>query len=191
MPSHILPLSNILTRQVDSATIVHREGVCLGIKTSGDLFFPFREMTVRVDEAREAVIFELEVYFSSDLMAMATILGMDGQSGCSCPWCRGAARDFKATACGGARMSRRTQATQKMDFEEYEKSVRQAAARHAKTKPEPKNGVSAQPLVPWDFSHVLPPYLHLILGLVNDFLKEFRKEFQLLDNLDPEKVRLH
>ena len=95
-------------------------------------------MTVRVDEAREAVIFELEVYFSSDLMAMATILGMDGQSGCSCPWCRGAARDFKATACGGARMSRRTQATQKMDFEEYEKSVRQAAARHAKTMPEPK-----------------------------------------------------
>ena len=69
MPSHILPLSNILTRQVDSAMIVHREGVCLGIKTSGDLFFPLREMTVRVDEAREAVIFELEVYFSSDLMA--------------------------------------------------------------------------------------------------------------------------
>ena len=168
--------------------IVHREGVCLGITTSGGLFFPFREMTVRVPEAKDAVIFELEVYYSSDLMAMATILGMDGQSGCACPWCRGAARDFKVTASGGARMPRRTQATQKEDFEEYEKSVRQAVARHAKTKPEPKNGVSAAPLVPWEFNRVLPPYLHLILGLVNDVVKELRKDLEFLDDLDPDKV---
>ena len=86
-------------------------------------------------------------------------------------------------------MPRRTQATQKEDFEDYEKSIRQAAARHAKTKPEPKNGVSALPLVPWDFNRVLPPYLHLILGLVNDVVKELRKDLQFLDDLDPEKVR--
>jgi hypothetical protein len=58
MASHIMPLSNILKSQVDSAMIVHREGVCLGIKTPEATFFSFREMTVRVDEAREAVIVE-------------------------------------------------------------------------------------------------------------------------------------
>ena len=109
--------------QIDSAFIVHNEGDCLGVATSGGLFFTFRQRQARLEEVKTAEIFEVEVYFSSDLMAMATIIGMDGQSGCACPWCRGPARDFKVTASGGPRMSRRTQMTQKDDFEEYSKAT--------------------------------------------------------------------
>ena len=37
-----------------------------------------------------------------------------------------------------------------------------------------------------DFKHVIPPYLHLILGLVNDVVKEMYKDLTRLGCVDPE-----
>ena len=70
----------------------------------------------------------------------------------------------------------------------FSKTAQRAAARNAKTKPEPRNGVSGRTLFPCDFTHVIPPYLHLILGLVNDIIKELRKDLQSLGNVDPAQV---
>ena len=47
------------------------------------------------------------------------------------------------------------------------------------------NGVSSTSLFDADFSHVIPPYLHLILGLVNDCVKEMLAGLEKLGCTDP------
>jgi len=39
-----------------------------------------------------------------------------------------------------------------------------------------------------DFEHIIPPYLHLMLGLTNDVVKEIFKDLTQLGSTDPKKV---
>ena len=85
-------------------------------------------------------------------------------------------------------MERRTEATQAADHETYKDAFGRVGPRGGKPKNEPVNGVSAASLVPLDFEHIVPPYLHLMLGLTNDVVKEIYKDLTQLGSTDPKKV---
>ena len=66
----------------------------------------------------------------------------------------------------------RTLLTEAEDLEKHLAAVARAKARDIKHPPNHENGVCGRSLFVAPFTHVIPPYLHLILGLVNDVVKE-------------------
>jgi hypothetical protein len=51
------------------------------------------------------------------------------------------------------------------------------------------NGVSAKNCIPVDWGRLIPPYLHLMLGLVNDKVQRIYKELLALDGIDEEAAQ--
>ena len=67
----------------------------------------------------------------------------------------------------------------------FDDAVARAKARGIKHPPNHENGVCARGLFNAPFTHVIPPYLHLILGLVNDAVKEMLVDMTKLGCLNP------
>jgi len=133
-------------------------------------------------------VFETEVYVSMDLLALATGLGMEGQSGHCCCWCRGAAKEFTEAARGLVQLEPRTMESQIEDLEKHKAAVAASVAKGNVNHPNNHNGVSAPSLFTVPFDRVIPPYLHLGLGLVNDVVREMYKDLTRLGCLDPEEA---
>ena len=51
------------------------------------------------------------------------------------------------------------------------------------------NGVSAETCIPVDWGRLIPPYLHLMLGLVNDKVQRIYKELLALNGIDEEAAQ--
>ena len=120
-----------------------------------------------------------------NLLALSTGLGMEGQSGCACCWCRGAAAEFETTAKGGANLELRSLRSQLDDLDEHTANVDASKAKGNKRHPNNHNGVSAPSLFSVPFDRAIPPYLHLGLGLENDLVKEIYGHLGKLGALDP------
>jgi len=161
-----------------SATLVVVGSECLGIR-SGPASFPFRK-AVKVDTttAPAPVLFSTSLYTSADLLSLTVVIGDQGQAGCSCPLCRGNASKFKEMALDpSVPCELRTAATQAADYSSYLSSA---------VKINNFNGVSYPSLLPnMNFNKIIPPVLHLILGLVNDQMQYMWKELLVWDGADP------
>ena len=159
-----------------SAQFLRCENDVLGI-VAGGISFPFRQ-PVLVSELALClpVIREIDVYLCADLAALTVMMGMPNQSGLVCIYCRGDAEDFKKCARGLQRLRPRTAETQAEDLEEF--------LRDHLLKRKHVNGVSCPPIYQLDFSRILPPYLHIILGLVNDEMRYIYKYLLMLDQVD-------
>jgi hypothetical protein len=168
------------------AELVCFGGECLGVR-AGELCFGFRGR-VTAEEAESVVVFETEVYASMDLLALSAALGMEGQSGCTCCWCRLSAPEFKKVAKGEVdhtTVPRRDLATQLADLTAYNAAAAAAKAKGNKNRPLPQKGVRTPNLLNVHFLRVIPPFLHLGLGLVNNCVKEIQKSLDQLDGVDP------
>ena len=119
-----------------------------------------------------------------NLLALSAGLGMKGQSGCACCWCRGAAAEFETTAKGGANLELRSLRGQLGDLEQHTTDVDASKAKGNKRHPNIHNGVSAPSLLSFSFDRAIPPYLHLGLGLENDLVKEIYGHLGKLGALD-------
>ena len=148
-----------------SAEFVLLGAECIGIR-SGNVTFPFRT-PVAVEVAAEAPAFtpapvtmHLDVYICCDFLAAATLIGHPGQAGCSCIWCRANAAGYKRIAANRSYPHElRTPESEAADLE----ACQAQADRSGNI-----NGVSKAPLFPvTDFMKILPPVLHIFLGLVN------------------------
>ena len=154
------------------------EGKAYGIR-AGDLAFNFREpVAIAPIKVRD-----VKVMFSSDLLATAIFVGMEGQSTCNCLWCRGNAADFKmAAGLEKKALDPRTAATQAADCAEYRRRIEsRIKVRHV-------NGVQAEPLIPIDWDFLIPPWLHLILGTGNEVVKKIYVQLLKLDGVDQAKI---
>ena len=73
-------------------------------------------------------------------------------------------------------LPRRTRVTEMADLATHEAAVESKKEKNkgksSSVLPPHHNGVSSASLSDADFSHVTPPYLHLVLGLVSDCVKE-------------------
>ena len=49
--------------------------------------------------------------------------------------------------------------------------------------------MSAETCIPVNWGRLIPPYLHLMLGLVNDKVQSIYKEFLALDEIDEEAAQ--
>lgn len=80
-------------------------------------------------------------------------------------------------------LERRTLATEAADLAAHLAEVEKK--KKNKHLPEHINGVSGPSLFAADFNHLAPPYLHLILGLTNDCVKEMLAALAKLGCVDP------
>ena len=155
------------------------EGKAYGIR-AGDLAFNFREpVAIAPIKVRD-----VKVMFSSDLLATAIFVGMEGQAPHNCPWCRGNAALFKMAAGPEKQaLPPRTAATQAADCAEYRRRIAMGMrVPHF-------NGVQAEPLIPIDWDFLIPPWLHLILGTGNEVVKKMYVQLlQQLDGVDQAKI---
>ena len=161
-----------------SATLVVINSKCIGIR-AGPVTFPFRcAVDVDTTSGPAPILFATSLYTSADLLALSVIIGNPGQAGCSCPFCRCSAPKFKAMATDAAEACElRTAATQATDYYSFVSSA---------VKINNINGVSFPSLFPnGNFGKIIPPVLHLILGLVNDQMQYLWKELQVWDGSDP------
>ena len=125
-------------------------GNVLGVRAGG-LAFNLREPVV----LGPIKVRDVKVMFSSDLLAMALFIGMEGQASHDCPYCRGNPRDFKrAAGHDKAVLPQRTAATQAEDCAAYCCLAPGSSDPHV-------NGVHAEPLLPIDWDLLIPPWLHL------------------------------
>ena len=168
----------------NSARLVCFGGKCLGVR-AGDLCFAFRGEPPSAEAAKNAEVLENEVYYSMDLLALSAALGHGDTSGCICAWCRSDAAGFKLAA-GAERkvLDTRTLLSEMEDLEKYLAAVARAKARNLKHLPTNVNGVCGRSVFVAPFSHVIPPYLHLVLGLVNGALKEILEDLAKLSSVD-------
>lgn len=160
------------------ATLIVIGSSCLGIRT-GSVTFPFRAaVEVDVSGAPSPVLFATSLYLSADLLALCVFIGNQGQAGCSCPFCRCNAPRFKKMAADASvECELRTAATQKADFDSF---------RATDANINNFNGVSFPSLFPnIPFRRIIPPVLHLVLGLVNDQMQYMWKELTVWDGADP------
>ena len=148
-----------------SAEFVLLGNECIGIR-SGNVTFPFRT-PVTGDVAAEAAPFapipvamHLDVYICCDFLALATLIGHPGQAGCSCIWCRANAAGYKLIAANRSYAhALRTVESEAIDL---------AACQEQGDRSSNVNGVSRPPLFPvTDFMKIIPPVLHIFLGIVN------------------------
>jgi len=114
-------------------------------------------------------------------------------AGCNCPFCHcstpegNGARGFKmATGPAFKKIPPRSAATHAADLA----SLAAKLVTSPKSKKKNWNGVSADTCIPVDWARLIPPYLHLMLGLVNDEVKKIYKELLGLDGVDEESARL-
>jgi hypothetical protein len=149
--------------EVGKAELVFHREVCLGVRTSSgfgpDTCFAFRgePATAASGETPEQEVLDLVFFYSADLLALATCLGMDNQEGSCCLWCRGGAKLFKIVAAGGAPLPLRTPEPQHADFQKF------AADKRKSTKN--VNGVKAVSLLGLlPFGRICPPLLHVDLA---------------------------
>ena len=173
----------------DSAELVCFDGKCLGVRT-GVLCFAFRGEAPSAEAAEGAEVVENEVYYSMDLLALSAALGHGDTSGCICAWCRSNAAGFKLSAGPEKKeLPWRTRVTEMADLATHEAAVESKKEKNkgksSSVLPPHHNGVSSTSLFDADFSHVIPPYLHLILGLVNDCVKEMLAGLEKLGCTDP------
>jgi hypothetical protein len=70
------------------------------------------------------------------------------------------------------------------DLEKYPEVVARAKARSLKHLPTHVNGVCGRSVFFAPFSHVIPPYLHLVLGLVNSALKKMLEDLAKISSAD-------
>jgi hypothetical protein len=112
----------------------------------------------------------LDVYMCCDFLAIATLIGHPGQAGCSCIWCRANAAGYKKIAADHTiAHSLRTPGTEATDLAAFLAQVHQSNKDNV-------NGVSKPPLFPvTDFLKIMPPVLHVFLGLVNFIIQRIRK----------------
>ena len=161
-----------------SGKLIVCDGMCLGVQ-SGDVTFPFRTPAPVTGQQVPAVDqMAMDVFVAADLLAMSVIGGMEGQSGCNCLWCRGAAKDFKLTATDSAfdKLILRTAASQAADLRTYMGLTTQ--------NPAPCNGVSTESIFPFDFEKFIPGWLHVVMGPVNFDVSGMHKKFVDLDKVD-------
>jgi len=162
--------------EVGGAQLVHHKGVCLGVRTGRgfelDSCFAFRGVVAAGEMAKQEVL-DLVFFYSADLLALATMLGMDNQAGSCCLWCRGEAWKFKVAAAGGARLDLRSVESQHADYLAFVADTRKGTKN--------VNGVSAPSLLgSLFFLRILPPFLHLDLGLTNSILDQVRADCRSL-----------
>ena len=101
--------------------------------------------------------------YSMDLLALSAALGHGDTSGCICAWCRSDAAGFKLAAGPEKKvLDTRTLLSEMEDLEKYLAAVARAKARNLKHLP--AHGVCGRSVFVAPFSHVIPPYLHLVLG---------------------------
>jgi hypothetical protein len=167
----------------NSATFIVIGSKCLGVRASssdGFSTFPFREpVIVNPNTQPSPTIFKVHLFLSSDLLALCVLIGNPGQAGCSCPLCRCDAKGFKIVAADPTKpdLQERTTPSQLVDLNAFQSKT--------SSKPTPVNGVSRPALYNFDFRRLIPPVLHLVLGLTNDVMQSIYKELLVWDGLDP------
>ena len=90
-----------------------------------------------------------------------------------CCWCRGAAKDAKEAFSGNRVLPLRTVASQKADFQKQQVALTAAKAKGIKTfrgDSSSVNGVSTESALNVETELLIPPGLHLTLGLANDII---------------------
>ena len=157
--------------------------------------FAFRGDPPLKTEATEVEVLEMDVFFSMDLLALAAGLGHGSTSNAICLWCRCDAEEWKIAAAGKATYALRTRASEAADLETFKAKTKAAADldRKKKAKGDMRNtvcvnnfkGVSAVSHFDVEFDHITPPYLHLVLGVTNDCVKEMLRDLLTLGCLDP------
>jgi hypothetical protein len=159
-----------------SVVLVICEGTCLGLR-SGAVTFPFRSpVSVSLTVPVSPVVSVIDMYLSADLLALATVTGMEGQSSCNCLWCSGAAAQFKTSAGPlSLDLPLRTTDSQTINLDAFQDQV---------NKTTPVNGVSAAPVFPFSFSRMIPPFLHVGMGPPNAEVSRIYNALVKLDNLD-------
>ena len=180
--------------QPGAATLVVCKGLCLGVRV-GPVTYPFRtSVGVDVGAAPTARTILVRTFVSADLKALTTTMGCHGQAGCSCMWCDLPASGFKLSAANATvNGPPRTDASLADAFSKY--------IELRGPDPTPVRGVSALPVYPMPFGdgsfkdglfnpgRVIIPYLHAIMGPINDTLKFMNVELGLLDGLNPKRLR--
>ena len=176
-----LPEDKLIARRAlvpGCAVLVFFNGLCIGVRAGG-LTFAFREPVVADFGAPEVVMSSVEVYNSADFQAMAMVVGQPGQSPFVCPFCCTSPKTFKLTAADPQRHR-----TCLRTLESQLRALRKFRALTTKKK-SPVDGVSQEPLWYYTYLRLIPPYLHLMLGLVNDCVRITRSELKVLDEIDP------
>jgi hypothetical protein len=164
--------------ECDSGVLVVNNSKALGVR-AGELCFAFRGDPPAWHEGNVAVL-EMEVYFSMDLLALAHGLGHGSTSHAICCWCNCDAAEHVKARQGKAVYELRTRASEAANLEDFNRRVQVAKdnrARGAKRgikAPNNYKGVSAVSVFGVELDHIIMPYLHLILGLVNDCVRETR-----------------
>ena len=171
----------------NSAELVHHNGVCLGVR-AGTVCMTFRGDDVPAAAMSTATVLEVVCYASMDLLALAAATGMEGQSACNCCWCRLTAARFAEVARGSSCAPcapTRTPESQGEDAAAHAVAVVRAVAKGNKCMPAGVNGVKEPSLLPIDPKRIIPPYLHLVLGLTNNVVQEMLADLTRLGCVDP------
>ena len=165
----------------ESGILVFNGTKFIGIEARGEAgiaTFPVREPVETAPPLAPIVpvVYRLEVHFCSDYKATATWIGKPNQSSCTClHGCLGA-KKYKAMAANPATAcplyTAQSHAADLARFQQLASNT-------------PVNGVSKPALIVLDPERVHPPYLHLILGLVNDEAAAIATYLKSLDSTDP------
>jgi hypothetical protein len=153
-----------------SGELVVAGGKCLGVQ-AGDCSYPFR-VAVPVDpqsESPSVEVFRIHIVHNSDILALATLLGHEGQAGVTCQWGRLSAAEYKLLAADPSLPEpKRTHETEEEDL-----SISKASSGKF------SHGVKAETLLnTQSFEDIIVPILHAcILGPVNDEFSAVLKVF--------------
>jgi hypothetical protein len=128
---------------------------------------------------------------SMGLLALAACLGMESKSNNHCFWCRCTAAQLKAipNVQGAVTCPLCKPESQVEDLAATAVAKDAAVAKGIKAMSPAVNGAVAKQLLPITRGQMLPPYLHLLLGLPNGVMKEIRKNFLKLGSVDPEAAK--
>jgi len=133
-------------------------------------------------------VVEVVCYASMDLLALAASTGMEGQSACNCCWCRSTPAGFGEVAknplCPPCAPTR-TLESQAEDAALHAAAVARALEKGNKGKPAGVNGVKMPSLLSIDPVRILPPYLHLVLGLTNNVVQQMLADLTSFGCVDP------